>query len=161
MSWLKAKASLKILNSNVVQKLIPLLTNFDHPMLKDSVDYCSKATACHALISLFVEDKSEELVNAILSDSQLADLPDSAYEKALLLLKSSYENFSLDSIDTFRKYFRETIEPLIQDHSFDIFEFDIALEKYKLSVYQLVEIYSSANRLRYDLNLLKGTKKHD
>jgi len=160
LSWSKAKASLKTLNSIVVQKLIPLLTNLNHPILQDSVDYCSKATACHALISLFVEDKSEELVNAILSDSQLTELPDSAYEKALLLLKGSYENFSLDGLDTFNNYFKNNIKPVLEDPLFDIFEFDIALEKYKLSHPQIVEIYASTSTLRYNLNLLKGSKGH-
>ena len=160
ISWLKAKASLKILNSNVVQKLIPLLTNFDHAMLQDSLDYCSNATDCHVLISLFVEDKSEELVNAILSDSQLAELPDSAYQKALLSIKSSYENFSLDGLDTFNNYFRKTIEPLIYDSSFDISRFDTALKNYGWDHTDLIKIYSSSGILRYRLNQLKGTKSH-
>ena len=104
LSWSTAKASLKVFNSTFTQGLIPLLQNLDHPILKDSVDYCSSAASCHAQISRFVEDRSTELVNALLSDSQLNNLSDSAYRKSLLVLKSFYENFSLDPIDSFNNY---------------------------------------------------------
>jgi hypothetical protein len=161
LSWSRAKASLRVFNSTFTQGLIPLLQNLDRPILKDSVDYCSNAAFCHAQISRFVEDRSTELVNAILSDSQLNNLSDSAYQKALLVLKSFYENFSLDGLDTFNNYFKEIIEPLLDDTSFDIFKFDIALEKYKLSVTQLVDIYSYTNILRHDINLLRGDKGHE